>query len=260
MRVLRVAFTSGCLVLISSLAVAGSGIKGVTPGPGVVLAPAPAVPTDNPGMFYRTLGYTEFLPLESSVGYGSSTTANDGRYATSGGSQGDGRLRATVNLPSGALIKTIEFDFCANHPTGGIGIQRLVEDKAGVGPEPLTIIGVIGPVGCMNVVANVAGFNIAIDNNANRFMLQVVTFLDAFDGTATFSGVVVGYQLQVSPAPATPTFNDVPTDDPGYQYVEALVASGITAGCGNGDYCPDASLTRRQMAIFLAKALGLWFN
>jgi hypothetical protein len=34
------------------------------------------------------------------------------------------------------------------------------------------------------------------------------------------------------------------------------VASGITAGCGGGNYCPDAP-TRRQMAIFLAKALGL---
>ena len=78
-----------------------------------------------------------------------------------------------------------------------------------------------------------------------------------FDGTETFGAVRVYYQLQVSPAPATATFNDVPTSDPAFQFIEALSASGITAGCGGGNYCPDASLTRRQMAVFLSKALGL---
>ena len=49
----------------------------------------------------------------------------------------------------------------------------------------------------------------------------------------------------------------LPTSDSAFQFVEALAASGITAGCGSGNYCPDAFLTRRQMAVFLAKALGL---
>jgi hypothetical protein len=51
----------------------------------------------------------------------------------------------------------------------------------------------------------------------------------------------------------------VPTTHPFFQFVEALVASGITAGCGGGNYCPDAALTRGQMAVFLSKALGLHF-
>jgi hypothetical protein len=36
-------------------------------------------------------------------------------------------------------------------------------------------------------------------------------------------------------------------------------ASGITAGCSATLYCPDAPLTRGQMAVFLSKALGLHF-
>jgi len=81
------------------------------------------------------------------------------------------------------------------------------------------------------------------------------------DNNLAFRGVRVTWHRQVSPAPASATFNDVPVSDPAFQYVEALVASGITAGCGNGGYCPDATLTRRQMAIFLSKALGLhWPN
>jgi hypothetical protein len=80
-------------------------------------------------------------------------------------------------------------------------------------------------------------------------------------GSLGFGGVRITWHRQVSPPPATPTFADVPASDPAWPYVEALAASGITAGCGNGDYCPDATLTRRQMAVFLAKALGLhWTN
>ena len=63
----------------------------------------------------------------------------------------------------------------------------------------------------------------------------------------------------VSPAPAQATFNDVPTNHPFFQFIEALYASGITAGCQAMPplYCPDSPLTRGQMAVFLAKALGL---
>ena len=62
---------------------------------------------------------------------------------------------------------------------------------------------------------------------------------------------------QVSSPPGTATFGDVPTSHPFFQFVEALAKSGITGGCGDGNYCPDAPLTRGQMAVFLSKALGL---
>lgn len=65
------------------------------------------------------------------------------------------------------------------------------------------------------------------------------------------------WRRQVSPAPATPTFDDVPTSHLFYQHIEALAASGITAGCDADSYCPNDPLTRGQMAVFLAKALGL---
>jgi S-layer homology domain len=67
----------------------------------------------------------------------------------------------------------------------------------------------------------------------------------------------IQWKRQVSPAPATATFNDVATGHPFFQFVEALAKSGITGGCGGGSFCPDAPLTRGQMAVFLAKALGL---
>src|SRR5262245_15632881 len=74
-----------------------------------------------------------------------------------------------------------------------------------------------------------------------------------------FGGVEVWWHRTVSPAPAVATFADVPTSHIFFQFVEALAASGITGGCGGGNFCPDAPVTRGQMAAFLAKALGLHF-
>ena len=45
-----------------------------------------------------------------------------------------------------------------------------------------------------------------------------------------------------------------------FREIEALAESGITLGCTATTFCPDATLTRRQMAAFLARALGLYWQ
>ena len=75
-----------------------------------------------------------------------------------------------------------------------------------------------------------------------------------------FGYVEVWWRRDVSAAPSVATFNDVPQGHPFFRFIEALADSGITVGCGSGNYCPDAPLTRGQMAVFLAKALGLHFG
>jgi hypothetical protein len=51
-----------------------------------------------------------------------------------------------------------------------------------------------------------------------------------------------------------PVFSDVPCQDPDWAYIQKFYEDGITAGCGGGLYCPDSSVTRAQMAVFLLKA------
>ena len=51
------------------------------------------------------------------------------------------------------------------------------------------------------------------------------------------------------------TFTDVPPDHWAYTYIESLAASGITAGCGDGKYCPSSSVNRDQMAVFLERGM-----
>jgi S-layer family protein len=40
-------------------------------------------------------------------------------------------------------------------------------------------------------------------------------------------------------------------------WIKQLVSEGITAGCGNGNYCPETPVTRAQMAVFLVRTFNL---
>lgn len=60
-----------------------------------------------------------------------------------------------------------------------------------------------------------------------------------------------------SPPPATGVFSDVPMSYWASRWIEQLAAEGITAGCGNNNYCPEAIVTRDQMAVFLVRTFGL---
>ena len=53
--------------------------------------------------------------------------------------------------------------------------------------------------------------------------------------------------------PATPTFGDVGTGHMFYDLIEEFSDQGFTSGCGGGNYCPDSSVTRGQMAVFLLR-------
>jgi hypothetical protein len=61
-----------------------------------------------------------------------------------------------------------------------------------------------------------------------------------------------------TPPAATGTiFGDVPLGSFADAWIEQLAAEGITSGCGGGNYCPDANVTRAEMAVFLVRAFGL---
>ena len=52
------------------------------------------------------------------------------------------------------------------------------------------------------------------------------------------------------------SFKDVPRTNPFYKKVETLFHNGVTSGCGPKIFCPDATLDRAQITIFLAKTLA----
>ncbi|MGH6692940.1 MAG: hypothetical protein ACREF4_19910, partial [Gammaproteobacteria bacterium] len=56
----------------------------------------------------------------------------------------------------------------------------------------------------------------------------------------------------------TASFADVAADDAFSTWIDALWAAGITGGCAADParYCPDAGVTRAQMAVFLLRAIA----
>ncbi|MCZ2151526.1 MAG: SBBP repeat-containing protein [Bryobacterales bacterium] len=54
--------------------------------------------------------------------------------------------------------------------------------------------------------------------------------------------------------PAAPLFRDVPAGHPQFKWIQKLRQLGITTGCNLLDYCPDDSVTRGQMSVFLIRS------
>ncbi len=53
-------------------------------------------------------------------------------------------------------------------------------------------------------------------------------------------------------------FTDVKSGDWYFEAANSLAASGVTAGCGNGNgFCPDTITTRAHIAVFLARGSGV---
>jgi hypothetical protein len=50
---------------------------------------------------------------------------------------------------------------------------------------------------------------------------------------------------------ASHDFPDVPDSNIFHDDISALAASGVTTGCGGGNFCPSAFVTREQMAAFM---------
>jgi uncharacterized repeat protein (TIGR01451 family) len=65
-----------------------------------------------------------------------------------------------------------------------------------------------------------------------------------------------GYQ---PPAATGAMFGDVPVSHPFAAWIEQLAREGVAGGCSTSPplYCPDALVTRAQMAVFLVRAFNL---
>jgi hypothetical protein len=56
---------------------------------------------------------------------------------------------------------------------------------------------------------------------------------------------------------ATPMFADVPASNGFCRWIEELARRGVVTGCGGGNYCPSAPVSREQMGVFLAVTFSL---
>jgi len=167
----------------------------------------------------------------------------------------DSHYYAPLNLPAGAVIDYIGLNSTTD-TDAIIGLALWQRDL--FGNQTMLAAFSVPAHGWDTDLAGPLGIPIA-NHVGNELVLELEV---APSPTYEYFGYVeVHWHRTVSPPPATATFADVPPSHPFFQYIEALHAAGISAGCGGGNFCPDQPITRKQEAAFLAKALGLhWPN
>jgi S-layer homology domain len=194
-----------------------------------------------------------FQTIESGITFQYAT----GGYLSRSGGASTGFV-APIQLPSGVEILGIELEGCDDSTGSGVELHLFVCGGPGDfcldQTDYLVGTGGFSTVGCA-YFARTATSPLTVSNADHTYFLQIV---DADTSPMTrFRTARVRWRRQLSPAPASATFADVPPSHPFFQHVEALFDSGITAGCGEGNFCPDRPITRGELAVFLSKALGL---
>ena len=197
---------------------------------------------------------TAFYPDSTDLRY---ETADDlSRWCNVGCGDRAGDFYSTLDIPAGAVIDYIGLN-SANDTDSVLGVALWQRDRS----SPKTMLAGFS-VPAHDWDTDFAGpLGIQVTDHVDKELLLQVEQA-ASPNNQYFGWVEVWWHRSVSPPPAMASFNDVPTNHPFFQFIEALRASGITGGCGDGStYCPNSPLTRGQMAVFLAKALGLhWPN
>jgi hypothetical protein len=145
-----------------------------------------------------------------------------------------------------------------------IGLNHLTDAPAviGVALHERTSQGALNTIASINSVVH-AGWQTDYNQNEIGFLRNSVRALilhvqgNSQANSQFFGWVEVWWKRRVSPAGPIASYDDVPVGHPQRPFIEALAFWGITAGCGGNNFCPDQPLTRGQMAVFLAVALGL---
>jgi hypothetical protein len=177
-------------------------------------------------------------------------------------SNGFAQMWAPVWLPAGAQISFFDAYYCDNSAghSGTFFLTRYEgwDDGNRVTNDMTSLSSVDGTgSGCTYAVKS---FSHSVNNNVRYNGGGQYVVIVSLNGTGfEFKATDIWWSRPISPAPATASFTDVPTGHPFFQMIEALKASGITSGCTASTYCPNDPVTRGQMAVFLARALGLYW-
>jgi len=165
---------------------------------------------------------------------------------------------APVDIPGGAIIDYIGLN-TSTDADFAYGVQLVSRFRTGGGGAVATFSSTAHGWG---TDFNASPIGYLWDGDPWNFggaILLVNVEEGSFSSAELFGSVEIWWKRSIYPPPDNASFDDVPTSHPFFQFVEALNAAGITGGCSVNPplYCPDNPLTRGQMAVFLAKALGL---
>jgi hypothetical protein len=199
----------------------------------------------------------EFQPQTETTAFG-----KPGYYMYCPTGEGNDEYHAQFTWPAGAMITGMTaygYDNSAvDSPDFYLYKANLGGTDNGTGalPQAHVTVGYVGG----NYAVNSSATSATVDNADNIYYVEADLSEGSCETNLYIYGVAIRWKRQISPDPATTTFLDVPVGHPFHREVEALVAAGVTGGCGSNNYCPNSNVTRGQMAAFLSRSLGLHWN
>jgi hypothetical protein len=180
----------------------------------------------------------------------------------------------TSNIPSVCTVSGVDITLLSG------GTCSITANQAGNGtyaPAPSateTFTVVLSQTIAFGPLSNVAPGTAPFGLSATAGSSLTVTFTSNTSSVCTVSGSTLtilisgGCSITASQAgnasyAAAPSvtqnftvlFADVQPTDYYYAAINSLAQHGITAGCGSNDYCPQESITRAQMAIFVVRTV-----
>ena len=155
----------------------------------------------------------------------------------------------TTFAPPFATLTTITADTPDPSVTGQtVNVSASVAGLPSGAPTPTGIVTVSG--GAADCTINLVGGAGSCDITFNVNGPQSIT--------ATYNPDTTGFSTSSDTESHTvrmPIFADVPSDYWAWSFIERLYNAGITGGCGTNPliYCPEADVTRAQLAVFLLR-------
>jgi hypothetical protein len=162
-----------------------------------------------------------------------------------------------TDIPNGALLQAVRWWASDTDPAQDIvfTVYRICLPNTAAGSPQVTVLASQSTAGSAGDVSGEMTVGAAVDMKQCTYRLQA-RFGQNSPANLLYK-MRVQWVRQVSQPTGPARFIDVPTNHRFFKFVEALASSGITGGCSANQYCPDAPVTRGQMAVFLATALGL---
>jgi hypothetical protein len=245
------------------------------------LPPFEGPPSRGPEQFGGNVN-TTLIPIQSFVPIASPATyqgAATGYYAAT---QADVFFWAPLDVPVGVQVTQVCMEVFDNDDAEATAFILFAgESGSATNPAPTAVPLALASTGA---VGNAPGFtticavptggftfplHVRTSGNPNgtgadarvQYYLFALAPLTRSANSVMIGAGVVSWQRVVPAGPAVASFSDVPTTHIFYRWIETLAQSGITGGCATGPlrYCPAEPITRGQMAVFIAQALGLYF-
>lgn len=178
-----------------------------------------------------------------------------------------GTIRQRLDI----TVSGIRYDVGANASVGTVTVEVYSSETT-----PTTTTALFGSAANARVVASATLFPDIRSDQPGFFAAPAISYLrlrDVIDGypdgtfkpelnitRAEFVKMVVEVRGLTLPTTFTAPFPDVPVNDWSARYVAAAKAAGIAMGYANGQFRPDRSISRAEIAAFVVRAGGFTIN